>query len=335
MAGHLTSEQFAAWRARTLAASELLQVDEHLASCDACRDRLFAGAQSAARELRNELSEHFAYDDIVAPPKTPPPQTQQNLRECSPCRDEVADIRRSRNVGQSPRPVELIAIAAGLILVLSLVMWALARSSVGPMPMLPVEFALTPVQRQSVRLARSTQALPHAPILDRLISRDGVLPGSAEPAKVFRPFSPVGTTVLGDRPLFRWQPAPGATSYVVAIFDEDFRKVAESPAVTAAEWQPPGSLPRERILIWQITATVGAQKIRAPQPGAGEARFQIVSAGTAAELDTLRGAHPSDHLLLAVYFAKAGALDEATTQIDALSFSDPDTASALLRSLRR
>jgi hypothetical protein len=135
--------------------------------------------------------------------------------------------------------------------------------------------------------------------------------------------------VVSDRPLFRWQPSPGATHYVVAIFDEDFRRAAESPAVTATEWQPENPLPRTRVLNWQVTATGGGRTVRAPQPPAPEARFEIVSAASAAEIETARRDHPANHLLLAVLLSRAGAVDEAAHELDALAQTDPALADTL------
>jgi hypothetical protein len=144
----------------------------------------------------------------------------------------------------------------------------------------------------------------------------------------------MGTTVLSDQPGFRWRPAAGATRYVTAVFDEDFRKVAESPALTAVEWQPQAALPRGRILNWQVTATVNGSPVRAPQPPAPEARFEVVASETAAAIDAARREHPGNHLLLAVLLAKAGAVDEAMTELDALSATDAGTAAALRESLK-
>jgi hypothetical protein len=93
-------------------------------------------------------------------------------------------------------------------------------------------------------------------------------------------------------------------------------------------------LPRGRVLNWQVTATVNGSAVRAPQPPAPEARFEVVPADTAAAIDGARAEHPGNHLLLAVLLAKAGALDEVSTELDALSVADAATAAALRDSLR-
>jgi hypothetical protein len=45
--------------------------------------------------------------------------------------------------------------------------------------------------------------------------------------------------------------APGATSYVVSVFDARYQEVARSPALTGTEWQPPTSLKRGESYSWQ------------------------------------------------------------------------------------
>jgi hypothetical protein len=140
--------------------------------------------------------------------------------------------------------------------------------------------------------------------------------------------------VLDTRPVFRWQAVPGASKYVVAIFDDRFQKVAESSAVTAAEWTPEQPLARGRIYNWQVTAHIGARTLRSPVPPAPEARFQIAAVDTVAQIENARRDHPANHLLLAVLLAKAGALDESAQELDALAAVDPATAQSLRQSLQ-
>ena len=75
--------------------------------------------------------------------------------------------------------------------------------------------------------------------------------------------------------------------------------------------------------------------MKAPVPPAPEARFQVVSAETAAEIDSARREHPANHLLLAVLYARAGALDDAAGEIESLAATDPAAAASLRASLDR
>lgn len=357
MAAHLTVEQIAGFRARNLAPAELLELDRHVADCDACRVRLYENvhADTDLRDLRRDLAQHLAYDEVVACAEgIAGSDVRRHLDECSMCREEVADLSRFRSdlnaprADRTPTPIRqsaprwpaIAALAAGVLVVAGLAYWAMnqrpqlppsdiAKLMVPP----PAEPALSPEQQQAVQLALATHKLERAAILDSIVGRPGVLLGAPGSAAQFQLTAPMGTTVLMDRPVFRWQPAAGATRYVIAVFDEDFRKVAESPAVAGTEWQPEVSLPRGKVLNWQVTATIGGRAVRAPQPPAPEARFEVVGADTAAAIETARREHPANHLLLAALLAKAGAVDEASKELDALSASDPATAAALRESL--
>jgi hypothetical protein len=121
---------------------------------------------------------------------------------------------------------------------------------------------------------------------------------------------------------------------VVAVFDERFQKIAESPAVSAAEWTPEQPLARGRVYNWQVTAHLGGKTLRAPAPPAPEARFLIAGSDVLRQVETARREHPGNHLLLAVWMARVGALDEASRELDALGVSDAAAAEALRQSLK-
>ena len=344
---HLTDSELAGYRERTLAAAELLRVDEHLTGCAECRDRIFESgfAVAQARALRSELIEHLDYDQIVASAEgTAEPGVKAHVAECALCRAEVDDLRVFRMQLAQPhvepprrepivmpvrrsagkKPVWLAA-AAGFVVVAGLAVWSLTRPAAPPAPPVaqrpaaPQEPALAPEQQQAVQLAMASHKLERAAVLNRLAAKRGVLLGAPTESKTFEILAPMGTTTASDRPVFQWQPMHGATSYVVAVFDENFQKVAESPAVTAAEWQPDEPLVRGLVFNWQVSARVNGRVVRAPVPPAPEARFEVVSAETAGEIANARRLHPANHLLLAVLYARAGALDDAAKEVDALS----------------
>jgi hypothetical protein len=358
-ADHLTEEQFSRYQRRTLEPAELLDVDQHIAQCEECLARLWreSGSVPALRDLRSQLSEHLDYDQIVACAEgTSSTAWEQHLAECDLCRTEVSDLRQFRTelstASQTAKVIAMparktswrlpayAAIAAGTVLVAGLSFWALRKQSQPIAPpvqtaktLQPVEPALLPEQQAAVDLALATGKLGRAPVLGRLIAKRGVLLGAPAEARTFEIGSPMGTTVLSDRPAFRWQPVEGAKKYVVSVFDADFREVAESPALTSAVWQPEQSLARGRIYYWQVTATVGGSTLRAPMPPAPEARFQVVRDGEAVEIESARRDHPGNHLLLAVLMANAGALDDAAVELDALAATDAATAQTLRESL--
>ena len=353
-AAHLTELQFSGFQHRTLEPADLLAIDCHLAVCAECRGRL-AGLTSAFPEisaLRTHLSEHLDYDQTVAAAHgAAGAAIQQHLAECAMCRDEVEDLRQFRsqlahapgNVIPMPRPKPkwripaFAAIAAGLLLAAGLTVFRQSKTPVAQAPPVtaqPLEPAVPPDQQAAVQLALSTHRLERAPVLDSLITKRGVLLGAPGETRSFAVQAPIGASVLNSRPVFRWEPVPGASKYVVAVFDDRFQKVVESPAVTTVEWTPEQPLARGRVYNWQVTAHIGARTLRSPVPPAPEARFQVAAAETAAQIENARRDHPANHLLLAVLLANAGALDESAHELDALAASDPATAQSLRESLQ-
>ncbi|HLK69581.1 MAG TPA: hypothetical protein VKU19_39395 [Bryobacteraceae bacterium] len=351
---HLTEEQFARYRSRALAPVELLEVDEHIGHCEICRERLYrqAGAGPHVRQLRAELSGHLEYDQIASCAHGSfPPDVARHLEDCDMCRSEVEDLRQFRAELESvPRaPIQMparrtpwrMAVAAAVLLAASLTVWYVKRGPTGqpglavtPKPSLPAEPPLDDAEKAALQLALDTHKLERAPILDRLIAKPGVLLGPSTETPGFALQRPMGTAVVSDRPTVEWKAAPNATHYVVSIFDENFEKVAESPALTGTEWQVEHPLARGRLYNWQVTAQIGSKSVHAPTPPAPEARFQVVSQETADEIESARREHPSNHLLLAALYAKAGAVEEAAKEVDQLAITDPASAATLRQSLK-
>lgn len=348
---HLTEEQFARYRSRSLAPLELLEVSDHIAACETCRGRLFTQEQAAPRlrALRTDLSAHLEYEQIAAAAEGPAaPAAERHLAGCDACRAEVDDLRQFRSDLKStprapiPMPVRktpswrLPLVAAAAIVIAAGVGYRYLRPSQPGQETAVVKSTEPPLsagQSEAVQTAMATHTLERSPILDRVISRRGIQLGGGSDTASFDLIGPMGTAVLTDRPTFRWKSVPGASQYVVTVYDENFNQLAKSPAVNATEWQPGRPLPRGRIYNWQTSATVGRKTINAPVPPAPEARFQVVPEDVAAQIESARREHPANHLLLAVLCSKAGALDDAASELDALADSDPANAAALRHSL--
>ena len=353
-AAHLDNQQLKGYQLRTLAPADLLAADAHIAGCEQCRSRLPGAAAPALAGLRAQFTEHLDYDQIVECSEGRGGEAlEQHLAECELCRGEVADLKDFRGelasfprskVVAMPAPVTKsrlpvwAGIAAGTILAAGFSYWSLrSRANIQPPVQIaqapPAEAALPADQQAALQAALSDRKLERATVLDRLITKRGVLLGAPGEARTFDLTAPMGTTVLNDRPIFRWQAVRGASQYVVSLFDDAFRKITESPALTVAEWQPEQPLERGRIYNWQVTAKVGGATLRAPLPPAPEARFQVAGAEQDAQIENARREHPGNHLLLAVLMAKAGALDDTARELDALAATDAATADALRESL--
>jgi len=182
--------------------------------------------------------------------------------------------------------------------------------------------------------ALRTGVLPLPGVLAGLQGRDLVLMGEAkEPA--FRVLSPLGTMVRSEHPTLRWTAAPGA-SYVVSVLRDDLTLVEKSPSLEATEWTPRRALAAGETYVWQVAADTRGDRLVAPAPPAGEARFRVLDTGSAAALARdLDGAGGS--LLVRGYLlARAGVIDEAEQMFAALAAANPRSAEAarLLEALR-
>lgn len=148
--------------------------------------------------------------------------------------------------------------------------------------------------------------------------------------------APVGKVLLTNRPSFRWQALPGASSYRVTLFTANYEIVQQSPALTATNWTPPQALARDQLYLWQVTALKDGQEIKAPVAPAPEARFKVLAQAKADEINAARRRQPVSKLLLALLYAQAGLLDEAEQELQKLAHENPQTPAPqqLLRELR-
>ena len=91
--------------------------------------------------------------------------------------------------------------------------------------------SLPPSWQQAVKTALITEQFQTSPTVSNLIGKTGALMGGSGEGIAFSLLGPVGTTVLTDRPVFRWSAVVGATSYLVAVHDSNFNWVATSQPI--------------------------------------------------------------------------------------------------------
>lgn len=196
--------------------------------------------------------------------------------------------------------------------------------------------SLSPDLTQCIRTALTAQRAPVPTTVKALLGSQSGLLGSAEEGSALVLLGPIGTVVRSDRPLFRWRPVAGATHYSVTVADARGRIVAESEPLSMVEWRPPQALPRGRTYRWQVAAVIGHEEVIAPVPPAPEARFTILEQ---AQLDQLLRAErelAGSHLTLGVLYARAGVLEAAAQEFEALALRNPRSpvARRLLDSVR-
>ena len=163
------------------------------------------------------------------------------------------------------------------------------------------------------------------PVTDKSKNQETMLGAYTSPAP-FKLLSPVNRTVLEAQPKFAWEPLPLASGYRVRIYAAGYRKVSESPLLQATEWRSPNAFPRGADYTWTVSAEGPHGTVREPAPPEPEAAFHIVGAEAATQIEeALRGRNPNP-LLLASLYAHAGALDQASAQVDLLAAQNPHNA---------
>jgi putative zinc finger protein len=143
--------------------------------------------------------------------------------------------------------------------------------------------------------------------------------------------APVTTVVMTDRPTLTWTAAPGATAYNVALFDVPSGERRAFQRLTGTGWKLDAPLPRGRDYRWEVLAFKGDQSL-----GRETAVFRVIEEKQADELARQVRRHQGSPLILGVFYAGAGLLDEAETQFKLLLSANPGSplARGLLESVQ-
>lgn len=285
MIEHPTPRQLSRFHHHDLGAWDVRAIDAHLELCEECRSSPHAAlAQVSLLSSLLPEDEHLPFDEVEAVARG---ASNAHVLSCESCAREVADLRAFARPGRW----RFILAAAAVVVLASAVLFGLHA-------------------RQRARELRLAQVAIPAEVLamrgERLQLR-----GVAEEAAL-SVVEPVGTAVVADRPVFRWN-APEGEAVRVEVFDQSFRPVAQSEALTAHVWSPPRPLPRDEVYVWQV---VTLDRHLAPAPPLPDARFRIVSADAARRIEAVRDDEPS--LEVASLYAGAGALDDAQRELQRL-----------------
>lgn len=175
---------------------------------------------------------------------------------------------------------------------------------------------------RALRQALTTQQIETPAELKSLIRRPATLMGNTPDSLTIQLLSPIGTFIKDAQPTFHWQKVKGAQSYAVTVLDANFNAVATSPALTNSFWRMTTPLQRGQEYLWQVTADVDGKRVTSASTNAPEAHFKLLSADRVRELQLLVQTNRS-HLLRGTMYAKAGLLDEAEQEYQALLKSNP------------
>jgi hypothetical protein len=193
----------------------------------------------------------------------------------------------------------------------------------------PLRERLSPEEQSIVNAALASGRVDVPANIRALGGTMGTLLGTSAPPSLsasMLPLAPSGTAVTDGTPPLSWQPIPGALSYRVAIFDQQFNEVAASAPLTTNRWTPTDELPRATTLVWQVTARLAdGSDVLAPAPPQPEARFTILDAAAVAATDALRERLKDQPLALGILLAKSGLIVDAATAFDRAA-ADPALA---------
>lgn len=324
---HLTGETLARFTRRELPPGELLVTARHLGECAECRARAgTADAHALHAALRPDPADtaHLDPETELIPYAggTAGPATREivetHVEDCASCRAELRELEALRTAPR-PRRIPVLAIAAAAAAIaIALLLVLYANRSAPPVPRVhhptvsvqqppaPPAYA-RPEWEALVREARRTGKLPFRTDLARLRGKSDSLRG-ADDAPVDG-LAPAGIVVDETRPRFTWPERRGAV-YVVLLYEND-EEIARSKPLSAAEWRPERELQRGRTYAWQVEVRRGDALELLPPPAAPEARFRIAGADAHRQIEEARRAHPDDHLLHAILYARAGLEAEA------------------------
>jgi hypothetical protein len=190
--------------------------------------------------------------------------------------------------------------------------------------------------RQYVARAALSEQIEPSEVLRRLSGEPGDLRGNDDGPRGFRLLYPIRRVVSEARPVFRWESLAGVSSYRVYVLDQDGNPVNQSEELppTQTQWEAPASLRRGQIFSWVVTAMVDGRKVVSPSASAPEAKFAVLSTADFQELSRLKKSN--SHLVLGVFYARVGLLNEAEREFERLVELNPESElpRKLLQSVR-
>lgn len=343
---HIEERQVAAYWSGALDPQELLHLDEHIEACAACRSLLSDRGPNPIAAIPLDDSAHLSFEDLSgwaagSLEHSRRLQLEAHLANCQSCQAELDDLRAFHRELLSRRRASQWWKAAAIAAALLLSVWGIGKLSRPPAPALAaavqdngrtigvdasgnlVGFAGQPESAAQIKTLMQTGHLPVAPLPDGVRTQATTFLGPGKAAQAFVPTAPQARIVIEDRPAFTWTPLDGAAWYRVQVMDDQFQPLADSGELQATSWQPATPLPREKVLIWQVSAERNGQLVRTPQPPLAEARFYIASKAVADRIAAVLARQPISHMELATLYAAAGLREEAEQELRALASANP------------
>src|SRR5262245_24654767 len=123
---------------------------------------------------------------------------------------------------------------------------------------------LNPSDQAAVKAVLTAGRVKVSADITSLRSGSGTLMGEAGGQRNYGLVDPVGKVVRSDRPAFRWRTTPGAVSYELTLYGDDFQEVAASGPVAQTNWIPKSTLSRGKVYTWQVVTVVDGKQVVLP-----------------------------------------------------------------------
>jgi len=352
-----------AFSRRALPAAEMVALSQHLTVCDACREAMTALALRGKNPAQidwfptEDAALHLSEEEIAAAAQnqnTLDADGRTHLAACASCRHEVDELLRL----SAPAPVTMLQpkkpasakrmalwpvwsglVAAGIVFAVVAMHLHHAyppantefvaaledgggRIGLNAQGELSSTTALPPEYSALLAQTLQTHRLPASPLATADANDTDVLRGSASEGSAFPVLSPLQEETLAT-PAFRWEALSQAESYRVAIYDENYKLVTQSPAIQQTSWTPTTLLLPGKTYTWVVKANTTSGVAQSPQPPEREAKFTVADASTLTAIDAAHMQYPDSHLLLAALYAKAGMTSMVQAEIHALTQENP------------
>lgn len=303
--------------------------------------RAFAALTGAIEVVPGD-TDHPAYDELESLVDGRLDEVDREIVEshiatCRQCKEDLADLRATRDLLSPAAPTSaparstrwylpaIAAVAAAALIAVWVARQPAARSeqprvavapstSVAPPVVAATPDPLSADERALIDRVTASGRLEIPETIAASKGQQGTLLGSTRgPALV--PIAPLATALASTLPAFSWNPVKGAQAYTVAVYDERFKVIAQSPRVTQPMWVATTELPRDQPLLWQVTAHLAGSTIVGPAPPQPEARFRILDRASADAAGALRARLEARPLELGILLARAGLLQDAAEQL--------------------
>jgi hypothetical protein len=367
MPEHLIERQLQGYRDRTLALGEMVAVDAHLGGCQSCRTALSQLADKKATAsvisgIDQARFRHLSYeqmDDWVEDRLDPAGRelVMAHIGACSPCARQLIAYQEYAPVMAAP--IQTMRVAAVQAAPKKESFWSFLKQpqyALGAAALIAF-FIITPLTRHSSPEPASAILAPtsigeskipeNTPLtrsdpdaaLDSLPDslRQSVKELINAPESAAKPAAlkglestsggileyPFSEVVAETQPVMQWKAF--GDFYTVSLYDSGHALISRRGGLKETRWTPPNSLTRGQVYAWEVVS--GSTKYRG--------MFKVLGENQQSELEKIRAAHGSSHLVMGAVKEELGLLSEAKQEFEAAQSGQAAKLLASIDAFRR